>query len=820
MILNYLKLAFRNAIRQPFYTLVNVVGLTIGMVACWLLAAYYFHEKQYDTFLPHANRIAAAALDLKMGDTEGVTTNTPPPLGMRLAEYPEVEMTARTFGLGDVLMRQSESSTNTVFSESNAFAVDSTFLSLFEFPMVQGDKNALNAPLSLVLTEKMAQKYFGTTQAVGKSLSLNDRLFRVTGVIKDLPTNASLNFGFLVPVKDFRVVENFSWSWIWLQVDTWVKFRQPLTETNIAALETKLPAMVQKHAPSAFQRVGQNFEEQLKRGDRYNVRLLPLTKLHLGYPQLSSRLTTIGDGNQVRMLALGGLIILLLACVNFINLSTARSMKRVKEVGVRKALGSSKGSLVGQFLVESSLLSGVAFVLATALAWSVLPLFNQLTQIAFTPDALFSMEVMRIIVVLPIITGLVAGLYPALYLSRFKTTDSMKKSTGSAHGGFSLVRSGLVVLQFSVAIVLMLGVTAMYRQLYFAQHSKLGMEKENVLIIKNGRHFANLSEREMFRQQLKKLPEVTEATHSTFLPSLGSFGDFYEPEQGEQANAVVQNLPISSFMTDEHFVPTLKLEIIAGRNFRPNSPSDSASVILNETAVKAIGWKNPIGKWMRYPGNENQRFQVIGVMRDFHLGSVRTVIDPTALFHESSKTYRTWGSYLAVRLQPGTEKATIQKATDMWKRAIPNVPFEYDFLDASFASLYRSEQHTASIIMVFTGLALFIGCLGLFALALFMSEQRTKEIGIRKVLGASVLSVTALLSKDFLKLVVIALLIASPIGYYLINKWLADFAYRIDIGWGMFAATGVVAVLIALLTVGFQSFKSALTNPVKSLKAE
>ena len=211
MILNYLKLAFRNAIRQPFYTLVNVVGLTIGMVACWLLATYYFHEKQYDTFLPHANRIAAAALDLKMGDTEGVTTNTPPPLGMRLAEYPEVEMTARTFGLGDVLMRQSESSTNTVFSESNAFAVDSTFLSLFEFPMVQGDKNALNAPLSLVLTEKMAQKYFGTTQAVGKSLSLNDRLFRVTGVIKDLPTNASLNFGFLVPVKDFRVVENFSW---------------------------------------------------------------------------------------------------------------------------------------------------------------------------------------------------------------------------------------------------------------------------------------------------------------------------------------------------------------------------------------------------------------------------------------------------------------------------------------------------------------------------------------------------------------------------------------------------------------------------------
>lgn len=821
MFKNYFKIVFRNFARQPFYSFINVVGLSIGLAACWFLAMYFFHEKTYDTFLPNANRIAAVALDLKMGDMEGKTTNTPPPLGARLAEYPEIETTARIFNLGETLVkREVKNSEPLIFNESGAVAVDSTFLDLFGFEFVQGNANALNSPLGLVLTETTAKKYFENEPAIGKNLSFNDRNFTVSGVLKDLPSNSTLRFDFLLPTKSFRVIENFDWSWIWLQMDTWVKFKKPITETNLAKLEAKLPEMVEKYAPSTFEKIGMSWEDKMKQGDIYNVKFLPLTKLHLEYADIDSRLSTLGDGKQVKMFSIIGIIILLLACVNFINLSTARSIKRAKEVGVRKALGSSKGSLIGQFLVESSIFSISALILATIITALYIRSFNELTGITFTISSLYQSDVLLVVLILPILTGLAAGLYPAYYLSKFDTIDTMKKSTGTGSGAFSSVRSGLVVFQFTVSIVLMLGSFIVYRQLSFAQNSKTGIQKENVLVINNTRNFNSISEREVFRQKLLQIPQVKDVTHSTFLPSLGAFNDFYEPEQGSQANAVVQNIAISSYLTDENFVPTLKIELTDGRNFRANSQSDSASVILNETAVKAIGWKNPIGQWMRYPGNANQRFQVVGVVKDFHLYSVRAAIEPLAIFHESSKTYQTWGSYMAVRLLPNTEKASIEKISNIWKSSIPNVPFEYDFLDKSFARMYQSENQMASILLVFTALALFIGCLGLFALATFTAEQRTKEIGIRKVLGASVMGITALLSKDFLKLVAIALVIGSPVAWYFMNQWLGDFAYRIDIEWWIFALVGITAILIAIATVSFQAIRAALMNPVKSLRSE
>jgi putative ABC transport system permease protein len=821
MILNYLKIATRNGIRQPFFTIINLAGLAIGLAACWFLTVYYFHENSYDTFIPDADKICAVGIELKDGETEGLTTNTPPALGLRLAaDYPEIEMTARTFDLGETLVKRDvKNAQPLIFSESNAMAVDSTFLQLFGFEMKQGDANALNNPLSLVVTEKIAQKYFGNESAMGQTISINDRLFTISGIMKDLPSNSSLQFGFLLPTKSFGVIERFSWSWIWLQMDTWAKFKTPLDKNSLAQTEAKFPEMVKKYAPAAFERIGQNFEEKLKQGDKYNIKLLPLNKLHLSYNNLISRLSTLGDGDQVKMFGIIGIIILLLACINFVNLSTARSMNRAKEVGVRKALGSSGSSLIWQFLVESSLMSFVAFFLAALLVNVFLPLFNQLTRIEFTTATLFSFDVLVAMVTLPILTGLFAGLYPAIYLSKFTALKSSTNSNAGV-GAFATIRSGLVVFQFSISLILILGSFVVYRQLNFAQKSSVGLNRNNVLVINNTRHLVSESDKETFRQKLLQIPEIKQVTHSTFLPSLGSFGDFYEPEQGDQSNAVVQNLPISSFLTDEYFVPTLKLEIIAGRNFRVNSSSDSSSVILNETAVKAIGWKNPIGKWLRYPGNQNQRFQVIGVMKDFHLASIRTAIEPVAIFHESSKTYQTWGSYMAVRYLPNTEKSVIEKVSNLWKAELAAVPFEYDFLDAAFANLYKSEAQTASIVLVFTFLALFIGCLGLFALATFIAEKRTKEIGIRKVLGATVMSITTLLSKDFLKLVFIAIVIASPIAYYLMYQWLQDFVYRIEISWWMFVISGAIITLIALFTVSYQAIKAALMNPVKSLKTE
>jgi len=824
MLHRHLLLTLRQMRRRAFFSSINIAGLAVGLAACWLIGVFVVHERSFDQFLPHADRICAVALNLKMGDEEGHTTNTPPPVGPRLAaDFPEIELAARTFDLRETNVRlEKPGQAPLSFTENGAFAADTSFLELFGFPMAEGDPaTALDHRGSLVISEWAAEKYFGKTSALGQSLLINDRPFTVSGVAKNLPSTSTVQFDFLVPMADFKVVDRFSWSWVWLQVDTWVRLRERPTDASLAALEAKFPDMVRRYAPAAFERIGQNFEENMKRGDRWDVELLPLPSLHLGHADIASRLKTLGDGGQVQMFGIVGALILLLACMNFMNLSTARSSSRAREVGVRKALGSQRGALVGQFLTEAMLFSGIGMVLAAGLAGVSLPLFNQLTGLELSIFDLFSAQNLVFAAGLTVLTGLLGGLYPAFFLSRFNPGQVFKTVSGTSKGGHAGVRNGLVVFQFSVSIALMLGSWVVLRQLDFARKNSPGLQRENVLILPVLRNMEDPEKIELFRQQIEQLPEVTSVSRTAFLPSLGSFGDFYEPEQGDQSHSVVQNLMLSSFLADSRFVPALGLDIIAGRNFQDDTGlGDSCSVILNEAAVRAIGWENPVGKWMRYPGNRNQRFQVVGVMRDFHLGSVRGAIEPAAIFHQSSNSYRVYASYVAARLHPGTEKSALEKTAQLWTAAMPNAPFEYDFLDESFARMYRSEAKMGSILSVFTGLALFIGCLGLFALAAFTAERRTKEIGVRKVLGASVASITGLLASDFLKLVVIAIAIASPVAYYFMQKWLADFAYRIDIQWWMFAVAGAAAVAIAFLTVGFQSVRAALTNPVQSLRSE
>jgi len=817
--------------RRGFFSFINIAGLGVGLAACWLISLYVLHERSYDRFLPHAARIFAVALDLKMQQEEAFTTNTPPPLGPRLmADFPEVENMARTFYLQESTVRFEKAGQAPLsFNEKAAYAADTSLLELFDFPMREGDvKTALDHPGSVVLSEKAANKYFGNNSPMGQPLWVNDRLFTVSGVAKDLPDNSTVQFDFLLSMADFRVVEKFAWSWIWLQMDTWVRLREAPSPEKQLALEAKFPAMVKAYAPTAFERVGQNFEEQMAHGDRYNVRLLPLSTLHLGQPQLVSRLFTLGDGMQVRMFGVIGLLILLLACFNFMNLSTARASLRAREVGVRKSLGSQRGALVGQFLTEAMLFSGAGMLLAAGLAAFSLPFFNHLTGLELGLAALFSVKNIALAALLTCLSGFLGGLYPAFVLSKFRPIETLKGNFSTSlkrQGGAASLRGGLVVLQFSVSIALMLGAWAVLRQLDFARKNTPGMRRENVMVLPILRNMVTNADEaqqlEVFRQKIAQLPEFQEVSHTVFLPPFGSFGDFYEPEQGDQSRSTVTNLPISSFLADTHFVPTLGLEVLAGRNFQDDhSAADSTSVLLNEAAVKAIGWEKPIGQWLRYPSHQNQRFQVVGVLRDFHLGSVRGPIEPVAIFHRSSKTYRVWANYMVGRLYPGTEKTAIEKVKEHWVAAMPNAPFKFEFLDDAYQQLYRSETQMGSVLGIFTGLALFIACLGLFALATFTAERRTKEIGIRKVLGASVAGITELLAKDFLKLVLIAIVIASPVAYYFMNKWLANFAYRIDIQWWMFAATGAAAVLIAFLTVGFQSVRAALANPVKSLRSE
>lgn len=824
MVHHHLLLAFRSIRRRAFFSSVNILGLGIGLAACWLIGLYVWHERSYDRFLPNANRICAVALDLKIGEEEGHTTNTPPPLGPRLAaDFPEIELTARTFYLQESNVRlEKPGQAPLSFSETGAYAADTAFLELFQFPMREGDAaTALDQPGSMVLSQQAAEKYFGKNSALGQILLLNERPFTVSGVVKNLPSTSSVQFDFLVPMANYKVVERFSWSWIWLQVDTWVRLREVPNAESLANLEARFPAMVQRYAPAAFERVGQNFTEQLQRGDRWNVQLLPLQTLHLGHADLTSRLPTLGDGAQVRMFGIIAALILLLACMNFMNLSTARSSVRAKEVGVRKALGSERSTLVSQFLTEALLFSGLGMGLAAGLAALSLPFFNDLTGLELRIFDLFSIKNLGLALGLTLLTGFLGGLYPAFFMSRFQPGEVVKTGSTQAKGGHAGVRNGLVIFQFSVSIALMLGAWMVLQQMDFARKNTPGIRRENVLVLPILRNLEGPVEAEALRQKIQQMPEVSSASRSTFLPSLGSFGDFYEPEQGEQTHAVTPNLLLSSFLADSRFVPTLGMEIIAGRNFQDDlGRGDSCSVILNESAVRAIGWENPIGKWMRYPGNANQRFQVVGVMRDFHLGSIRAPIEPAAIFHQSSASYQVYAAYVVARLQPGTEQAALDKAAKIWAAAMPNAPFRFDFLDASFARIYRADAKMGSILGVFTGLALFIGCLGLFALATFTAERRTKEIGIRKVLGASVAGITGLLAKDFLLLVLLAILIASPVAYYFMQQWLAEFAYHIDIQWWMFVAAALVAIGIAFLTVSFQSIKAAFANPVDSLRSE
>ncbi|WP_373552119.1 ABC transporter permease [Haliscomenobacter sp.] len=824
MLTTALKIALRNFQKNRLYTLINISGLAVGLAATWLIGLFVLHERSYDNFVPDVDRICAVGLDLKFGEEEGLTTNTPPPLGPRiLQDFPEIEMAARTFFLQEtVVRRETPGQAPLVFNENTAYGADTAFLELFNFSMLQGNAGtALDRSNTVVLSERMAEKYFGKKSPLGQTLFFNDTQYTVTGVAENLPLNSTVRFDFLLSMSTFKVVENFAWSWLWLQVDTWVKLRESATPERLAALEAKFPIMVKAHAPAAYNRIGIDLLAQLKKGDRYNVKLFPLNSLHLGQAIQFTRLTTLGNGKQVRTYALIGGLILLLACVNFMNLATARSMQRAREVGVRKALGSQRGTLVGQFLAESLFFSLVAWVLAFVLAALALPLFNQLTGMQMELNGLLNLKVLGIGLLLTCVAGLLGGIYPAFFLSRFKVTEIFRKMGSSTRGGHAGVRNGLVVFQFAVSVSLMLGSWVVYQQLQFALKQSPGLQRENVMIMPMLRNLEEPGKMEAFRQRLLQIPEVKAASHSTFLPSIGSFGDYYEPDQGNQKRAVLKSMLLSSFLTDADFIQTLGIEIIQGRGFyASNSQSDSTSVILNEAAVKTIGWENPIGKWLTYPGNGNQRFQVVGVMRDFHSGTIRAAIEPAAIFHESSKTYRTWASYMSMRLEPGTERAVIEKAKALWAKEIPGAPFDYDFLDDSFGNLYQEEQRAATLLGIFTALALFIGCLGLFALAAYTAEQRTKEIGIRKVLGASVFGITSLLAKDFLKLVLLAILIASPVAWYFMNQWLANFAYRINMEWWMFAVAGVAAVGIAFLTIGFQSVKAALANPVKSLRSE
>lgn len=806
--------------RNTVSSFINIAGLSIGITCALLIVIFIQNELRYDKFHKDANRIYQVMLNGNFNGEEFWAGNTPPPIGAALNKnFPEIESFTRFYKPRDIVVRTEEK----FFTEKNILAVDSNFLQLFGFKILEGSAStALLKPGSIVLTREMAKKYFGNEEAIGKILLVDNekKPFTVTAVLDNVPSQSTIQFDFLAPVADFPAVKQFSWSWVWAQMICYVKLKENVRhdEAGLHELEAKFPAMVRVEAANGFRRIGRPFDEFVKKGGKWDFHLFPLTKVHLYANYIS--IPWLSHLSSIRYVYIFGSIaifIIVLACVNFMNLSTARASKRAKEVGIRKVSGSAKSQLVWQFMAEAFMYSIISAALAMLFASLLLKPFAVITDEVIDMNAVFSPGILLAVASLAVFVALLAGSYPAFYLTSFNPASVLKgKDIFSTRKGSLLVRNGLVIFQFAISTAMIVGTLIVFRQLNYFRSANMGFNKENVLVISNTRRLGESEE--SFRQTISQLQGVADASITTSIPSGAWFGDSYEPEpEGNQRSASEINL--ASYMVDYDFIPTLQIHLTKGRNFSRDF-SDSASVILNEEAVKQIGWKDPIGKWLLYPGNNNQRFRVIGVAKNFNIQSLHTPIGAFALFHTSSKTYYLGISHTIVRIKPGDVSNTITQLESKWKSFVTGEPFDYNFLDASLEAQYRSEKRLGAIFGIFASLSIFIACLGLFGLCAYIAERRTKEIGVRKVLGASVQSIVTLLSKDFLKLTLIAALIAFPAAWWAMEKWLQDFAYRITIDWTVFLVAGVSTLAVALFTISFQAIKAAIANPVRSLRME
>jgi putative ABC transport system permease protein len=790
MFRNYLKVALRSLLKQKLYSGINVFGLALGMACALLIGLWVHDELSYNRFLPDADRICFVRVNFPYnGDT---TTNsvTPGPLQEAIAQsVPEVAAVTKINYGPEYLVKAVDSPFGEKSTKEKGHFATADFFGVFDLPVVYGNpKTALAQTNQIVITRKLAEKFFPNGLAIGKTLQLDNKKFYVVGaVIDDLPANSTLQFDWLVN----WTVQEEDWMKTWgnNSFQTFVRLNPNTTlEQTEAVMSTVYPRFA-----------GKNFETA-------RPTLQPFTDYHL-YSEFKKGKSVGGRIEYVRIFSIIALFILLIACINFMNLATARSAMRAKEVGVRKVVGAGRTSLVGQFLSESVLTSLLAVLLALILVWLVLPTFNAVFDKQLALD-LTEPVLWLTILGLVLITGFVSGSYPALFLSSLQPIKILKGRLQFGAGP-ALFRRALVVFQFSLSIFLIVGMLAVGRQMDYLRTKNLGLDRENVIYVPLEGDIAQPKRIEAFRQEVMGQPSVSAATTSMMLPInvQSTSGDLQWP--GKDPNLQTN---VSCMFVGGDFVRTMNIQLLDGRDFRLNSPADTSNYLINEAAAKLMGMKKPVGEEVQFwPG----KGRIIGLMKDFHIGSMHQAITPLILAFDARNT-----SYLLVKTNSGQTTRAIADLERITKQFNPNYPFTYHFLDEDYEKLYRNEQQVNTLVNYFGLLAILISCLGLFGLAAFTAEQRTKEIGVRKVLGASVASIVGLLSKDFLKLVVIALLLSSPLAWWAVSKWLGTFVYSTPLNWWVFALAGLLAISIALLTVSFQSVKAALMNPVKSLRSE
>ncbi|GAA4447030.1 ABC transporter permease [Nibrella saemangeumensis] len=796
MLRNYLKVAVRSLFKNKVYAFTNIFGLTIGLAAFGLISLYIFDEWRVDRFHEKGNRIYRVLTNTRVKGESGVNSTVGRPLAQKIeAEVPEVDkvVPVRTTNLAITYNNQ-------YFYEKQLFAGEH-FLNVFSFPLLEGDpQTALREPYSLVLTQSTAWKYFGGKSALGKVLMLGDTLpFTVTGVLAE-PQPSHMDFQVLLSLSTFYATGGDRTPWF-----TWDETCYVLLPENAspAAAESKISALSMRYNGQEYRNNGYEVTHTLE--------AVPDIYLHSEAGGLNR---ATGSARQLQLLGIIGLFILLLACSNFINLTTAHQGERAKEVGIRKTIGAAYYAVVGQFIGESLLLALLSGILALIIVVLMLPLLNDITEKTITVALLRQPVALLVILGFLLFTGVVAGWYPALVLARFRPVDTLKGRLSTTATG-TWLRQGLVVFQFSVSLVLIISTLVVSRQLKYMQNQTLGFDKERVLAIElrktPRRDF--IENYESIKQQANALPNVQTVTGTAALPGQSGWeGQLVWVEGRPQDQAVT----LEVITVDHDYAKTLGLNIRHGRDYSTAFSTDATSgVLLNETACRAFGWKpeEAVGKKLSTAGLEGG--QVIGVLADYHQHGLQEKIKPVLTFI-APYAFR----YMALRLGSGDVPASVAQVEQFWKSRFPGYPFEYRFLDEDFDRQYKAEQRLARIFSIFAGLAILIACLGLFGLATFTAERRTKEIGIRKVLGASVPSLISMLSFDFLKLVLVAILVASPIAWYAMSRWLEDFAYRIDMPWWVFVVSGIGALLIAFVTISFQSIKAAFMNPVTSLRAE
>ncbi len=785
MLKNYLKIALRNIKRHKGYSLINIVGLAIGMACCILILLWVQDELSFDRFHENADDIYRVLQDINFTDHSTTWTITQGPLGPSLKEdFPEIIDATRITDRGFRLTYDDKS-----YDERVGMA-DGSILKMFTFPLVKGDPvTALSDPLSIVLTEVMAAKYFGDEDPIGKTIKADNKWdFQVTGVMKNVPRNSHLQFDFLIPFIFGREL-NYT-------VDHWgnSSFR------TYVQLPKGVPAqdVIQKISGYLFEK------PTIEKDARLNLQ--PLTRIHLysNYEYDSAH----GDITYVMLFSIIAFFILLIACVNFMNLATARSANRAKEIGMRKVAGAHKADIIRQFYGESILLAFIALLLATILVWLLLPAFNNLAAKELSLDISGNLSILLGLLCIAMMTGIISGSYPAFFLSTFQPVMALKRFRLSGSKG-SVFRKTLVVFQFSLTILLIICTIGVYNQLDYMRNRKLGYDKEHMIYF--GMRGDIREKFETVKNELLQNPNILGVTASSNVPTYGYyFSNSLWRWEGQNPD---EEILMRGVLIDLDYFKTFGMEIAEGRSFSKEFPTDTTEAIMvNEEAVKVMGMESPIGKRLSL---QDRNLKIIGVVKNYHFRPLRQEIEPLILLY-----YPSYCRVLFARLKSDEIPQTIGYIEDVWKRFAPGLPFNYNFLDEALDRLYRSEQRIGTLFRYFSILAILISCLGLLGLASFMAEQRTKEIGIRKVLGATVSNIVRLLSKEFTKWVIVANLFAWPVAYFALNKWLQTYAYKTNIALLSFILSGALALLIALVTVSYQSIKAALANPVDSLRYE